>query len=1097
MRVENLVEPLTKRELEILSLLAANRTNQEIASALSLSLNSVKWFARQIYSKLGVDNRRDAVLKASQLGLLVSGSGETQKVAAQKLPSGTVTFLFTDIQDSTSLWEKMPKEMSDAVAQHHAILRQSIESSAGQVYQIIGDAFQAAFRLASEALNAAITAQRQLQALDWGVTGALKVRMGIHTGPAELDPLGNAPYQVSHTLNRAACIMSAAHGGQMLLSQETADLVDRELSDGVSLKDQGEHHLKGLKRLEHLYQVLAPGVALEFPSLASGVDNPNNLPTQLTSFIGREKEIEIVGELLRKSRLVTLTGSGGVGKTRLSIQVAKERLGAFPDGVWFGELASVANSDLVPITIASLLGLRVDGEGSIQDTLVNFLHHKRALIILDNCEHIIQGCINLVDSLLSVCPDLIILATSREALGISGELAYRVPSMAFPDPNKIPELAQFLQFEAVQLFLERANNVLQGFEITPENTKTISHICQRLDGIPLAIELAAARLNILTTDQLAQRLDKVFRLLTGGSRTALPRQQTLRATIDWSFNLLSLQERILLCRLSVFSSGGCTLEAVEIVCSGNEIEVDEILDLLSSLVSKSMIFVDRTEEYEVRYRLLEIVRQYAHEKLFDAAESERLRDRHLDFFQDLAVQAEPHFRGNNQQHWKEKLDLEIDNLRLAMEWSLSGSIEKGLLLAASLFWFWHGTYHRKEGVEWLDKLLSAEESGREDRTSGTDQEKACRIARGKALLAAYWNKRHIGQFDVNLLQESIRIFQSLGDEYSLDLTYASYLSGGISFQDSLELFRKFGEKFYIAEVLFHLASWLLRKGDLVQARAYFEECQALCKEREDLEGQGFVFWELGLLEFLLGNNDQALELFNSSRRYLKTSNKEFYIWVLRFQAWNALVKGDIDEAIQYSEDELVGGQENGISWVVVDALGFLGWEAHVLGDDELAVNRCEDALSLAKKIGLDYFHFAHYVLGRVAIKRKQFTRASTYLQEQFIHSDVFKFTDNLKVEHPPLHLGIHVFGILAAAQAGTSPDYARRAAILFGAQASMINCLLNIIPLNERLEYEESIAVVRATLGEDAFNAGWDKGMKMSLEEAINFSVEPSLPGVV
>lgn len=586
-----LIEPLTKREVEILSLLAVNHTNDEIAASLSLSLNSVKWYASQIYSKLGVNNRRSAVAKASALELLVTSKPSSHEDQSQSLPSGTVTFLFTDIEGSTPLWEKIPEEMAVAVEQHHVILRRAIEENHGHVTQIIGDSFQAAFRLTTDALNAAVTAQHTLQTAQWGAIGQIKVRMGIHTGHAELDKSGNAPYQVSHTLNRTARIMSAGNGGQILLSQESADLIERELPEGISLKDLGEHHLKGMERSEHLYQVFVPGLVQDFPSLATAIQSPHNLPVQLTSFIGREKEIEAVCDLLRNHRLVTLHGSGGVGKTRLSQKVAEAVIDDYPDGVWLVELAPVTDPLLVAQTAATVLGLKPNGSQPIENFLIEYLKRKQALLLLDNCEHLIEACALLVDDLLHACPKLKVLATSREALEVAGEMPYRVPSLSLPKSGPQLNLSEIEQTEAVCLFIERVASSQASFHLTDRNARSVAQVCQRLDGIPLAIELAVARLNVLSIEQLATQLDNAFRLLTGGARTALPRQQTLRATIDWSYKLLSEDEKRLLRRLSVFT-GSFDLAGVERVCCLEDRENIEALDWLASLVKKSILVVN-------------------------------------------------------------------------------------------------------------------------------------------------------------------------------------------------------------------------------------------------------------------------------------------------------------------------------------------------------------------------------------------------------------------------------------------------------------------------------------------------------------------------
>jgi len=502
------------------------------------------------------------------------------------LPTGTVAFLFTDIEGSTPLWEREPEKMHLALERHHAILQVAIESSGGQVFKIIGDAFQAAFAVPARAVEAAISAQRSLVFEVWPTGIPIRVRMGVHTGHAEAR---DDDYTAAHTLNRVARIMSAAHGGQIILSQEVLDELANRIPEEITLRDMGKHRMKGLTQLEHLYQVIAPDLPAEFPRLSTlDISPPNNLPLQLTSFIGREKELREVMELLSTCRLVTLTGPGGCGKTRLSLEIAERVQDTHPHGVWLVELASLADPSLIPQTLAAVLGLREEGGGytggrPILTVLTDFLRTRTLFLVLDNCEHLIEACARLADGLLRACPKIHILASSRETLGISGEATYQVPSLGVPDLHELLSVDQLLQYASVKLFVERAGTVLPGFTVTGDNAPAVVQVCHRLDGIPLVIELAAAWVKMLTVEQIATRLDDRFRLLTGGSRTALPRQQTLRALIDWSFSLLSEQECILFRRLSVFA-GGWTLDAAEAVCAegyfraGEGIEAFEVLD---------------------------------------------------------------------------------------------------------------------------------------------------------------------------------------------------------------------------------------------------------------------------------------------------------------------------------------------------------------------------------------------------------------------------------------------------------------------------------------------------------------------------------------
>src|SRR5512137_1312887 len=422
------------------------------------------------------------------------------------LPTGTVTFLFTDIEGSTTLAQQFPAELPALLARHHAILHQAIQAHNGHVFQITGDAFCAAFHTASAALQATLDAQRALQHESWD-PAPIKVRMGIHTGAAQAGAIEERAggYVGYLTLTRVQRVMSAANGGQALLSNPTAELVRGDLPADVTLRDMGEHRLKGLENPEHLWQLVAPDVRQDFPPLQSLNAIPNNLPVQLTSFIGREKDIAEVKRLLSAARLVTLTGSGGAGKTRLSLQVAAEVIDEFTHGVWFVELAALTDPALIPQTVASALGLREEKGQPLMTMLADYLRAKTALIILDNCEHLIEGCAQFADTLLHAAPQVKILASSREGLSIGGEATYRVPSLAAPDPQHLPSLEALTQYDAVRLFIARARAVLPSFEVNNTNAPAVAQLCYHLDGIPLALELAAARVRGLKVEQIAQR----------------------------------------------------------------------------------------------------------------------------------------------------------------------------------------------------------------------------------------------------------------------------------------------------------------------------------------------------------------------------------------------------------------------------------------------------------------------------------------------------------------------------------------------------------------------------------------------------------------
>lgn len=479
-----------------------------------------------------------------------------------KYPSGTVTFLFSDIEGSTRLWEQHPTAMKRALERHDELMRASFETQHGYIFKTMGDAFCVAFQTASDAIMAALQAQQALIKESWGET-RVRVRMGLHTGEAN-ERSGD---YFGPTLNRTARMMAIGHGGQVLLSGSTKALVQDALPRGASLQELGLHRLKDLSRPEDLFQLCHPDLERDFAPLKSLGNMPNNLPRQMTSFIGREQELEEVKQLIREAPLVTLVGIGGTGKSRLAMHVAADLIEEYADGVWLVELAPITDPKMVALTLADTMQVKDETGRGVVEALQAALKRRRMLLVLDNCEHLLEAASRLAAELLSVCPNLQILASSRQALEIEGENIYALAPLSLPAfGNK--NLAELRRSESVQLFVERAKSVKHGFELSAENGSAVAAICRKLDGIPLALELAAARMQVMTTQKLAEMLDDRFRLLTGGKRTALPRHQTLRAMIDWSYDLLTPPEQKLLQRLSIFS-GGFSLVSVEAVCAGD------------------------------------------------------------------------------------------------------------------------------------------------------------------------------------------------------------------------------------------------------------------------------------------------------------------------------------------------------------------------------------------------------------------------------------------------------------------------------------------------------------------------------------------------
>ena len=577
-------------------------------------------------------------------------------------PSGTVTFLFTDVEGSTRLWETAPEAMRSALERHDNILRSAIHDHGGSVFATGGDGFAAAFPRANDAVAAALAAQAALTKEPWPETAPLAVRMGLHTGVAEQ----RGEDYFGPVLNRAARLMGAGNGGQVLLSAATQGLVRDGLPQGCGLAELGEYRLRDLGGPERIFQLVHPDLQREFGRLRTLDAYPGNLPLQMSSLVGRDDDIGRVAEALRATPVVTLTGVGGVGKTRLALQVAAEVLPRFRDGAWLCELQMVRDPAAVVDAVAAVFRVTARPGLDLQDSLTAYLRDQELLIVLDNCEHLLRPVAGLVAKIEASCSGVRVLATSREGLNLRGEQILVVPSLGVPEESV--DLAGLIECDAVILFSDRARAVKADFRVDAGNASALSEVCRRLDGVPLAIELAAARVAAMNPAELARRLDRRFRLLTGGERVAIERHQTLRATIDWSYDLLSEPQRRLLSRLAVFA-GGCTLEAAEAVCSGDPIEAEEILELLADLVARSLV-VAEDEGLGTRYRLLETIRQYGEERLAEVAEIEKLRVRHARYYAEFGGVVTSYLFGVEQPEWGARFASERDNLLLAMAFAL-------------------------------------------------------------------------------------------------------------------------------------------------------------------------------------------------------------------------------------------------------------------------------------------------------------------------------------------------------------------------------------------------------------------------------------------
>jgi predicted ATPase/class 3 adenylate cyclase len=868
---------------------------------------------------------------------------------------GTITFLFTDIEGSTRHWEARPAEMRTALARHDAILRGAIEARGGHVFKTIGDAFCAAFSTAPEALAAALTIQQELarEPIQVGER-PIRVRMALNTGAVESR---DGDY-FGPPLNRIARLMAVGYGGQVLLSDVVGELVRDELPAGASLRFLGEHRLRDLTRPEQVYQLVHPDLPDDFPALRS-LDNPvcpNNLPLQLTRFIGREAEVAEAKRLLRSTRLLTLTGSGGCGKSRLALQVAADQMDDYPDGAWLVELAPLNDPARVLPEVAATLGVQEEPARPLLDSLTAFLKSRRLLLVLDNCEHLLEGAARTAAPLLRSCAHLTILTTSRAPLGITGEVSYRVPSLSLPDVNDIPPVERLTQYEAVQLFVDRARFSQPTFALSSGNAPAVARICHHLDGIPLALELAAARVRSLPVDEIHDRLDNRFRLLSGGNRTALPRQQTLRALIDWSYDLLSEAERTLLDRLSVFV-GGWTLEAAESVCVGGTVEEWEVLDLLTGLVDKSLVLYSADPETgAARYRLLETVRQYALARLSERDETAEMRQRHLGYFAHLAAESEERQVGPDEAGVLDRLEREHDNLRAALDFAgEAGDAETHLRLAGSLGRFWFARGYWSEGRERLIAALNRAPD-------------MLLPARGLALYGAGLLSLLLNDWNAapRYLEESLTAARQFGDTR---LTVRALITLGDALhgrddarvqrltEEAIAVARSGGDRVGLGQGLMKRGLLALHSGDIAAARLAYREALDYLRAVGSKRLIGTALTRLGRIEAQAGDHDAATALLQEGL----DCATEMGIVVLRNEALMALAdlalsSGDFAAARERQEEMYRDARRRGLSREIYMSLGRLAGIAYRRGDFTAAEQHLRDAMGAARDAGNGVAH---------------------------------------------------------------------------------------------------------------------------------------------
>src|SRR6516165_298959 len=794
-----------------------------------------------------------------------SASTSTRKRWA--VTTQTFTFLFTDIEGSTAMAERLGNAWAGVLADHHRLIRGALAAHGGEEVVSQGDGLFAVFASPRACVDAAIEAQRALLSHGWPAEEMVRVRMGIHYGEAAQTAAGLAGLEV----HRAARIAAVAYGGQVVVSAAAAELLRDSLPAGLGLKDLGLHRLKDIGQPGQIFQLQAEELPARFPPLRSlgNPKLPTNLPAQVSSFIGREVELAAVRALVGAGRLVTLTGAGGAGKTRLGLQVAAGLADAAGEGVWFADLAPLGDPDLVAVTVADVLDIRLEPGRPVADTLVEAVGQRRLLVVLDNCEHLLGACAKLADALLRSCPNLALLATSREPLGIDGERVYRVPSLRTPADGDDPGAIR--ASEAVRLLTDRAAK--QGVPLARDgpSAQVAGRICRRLDGIPLAIELAAARLRVMSAPELDARLDERFALLTGGSRAGLPRQQTLRAMVDWSWELLNPAERAVLAALSVFA-GGFGLTAAEAVAAGPDVPATEVTGLLGALVDKSLVQFDRVGTSPGRYRLLETVRQYAAEQLdaLGPTVADAARIAHRDYYLALCEAAAPQLIGPDQAEWLDRLDAELDNLRAAVAVSLTqADLVPGLRLAASLRVYWKVRGHAAEGAGVLRALLDVPAA-----------QKAT-LPRARALAAAANLLETTGSYATagDYCQEALVIARAAGDDYLVaDLLHerASVLlrqgqPGALPLiEQGLDLARRLGEFHLTARLLSARSYATYAEGDPAGAARDTAEGLRLSRQAGDRLQMGSMLGNLGYYELSAGDLDAA-------RRHLAESLDTFRV----------------------------------------------------------------------------------------------------------------------------------------------------------------------------------------------------------------------------
>jgi predicted ATPase/class 3 adenylate cyclase/DNA-binding CsgD family transcriptional regulator len=1033
------------------------------------------------------------------------------EVSSRALPAGTVTLILADVVGSVRLWELDPSNMRSAIGRMEELATASTSRFKGNqpTEQGEGDSFVAAFSRASDAIACALDIQLSFAKESWPGDLDFQVRMALHTGEAEIDKDGKYS---GPSVNRCARLRDLAHGSQTLVSQTTYEVGADALPDQVRLRDLGRHRLRDLARLERVYQLIHPDLPDAFPPLRSLDAIPNNLPLQLTSFIGRGSEVSELMDLLAQNRIVTLTGAGGCGKTRLALHVVAEVIDDYPDGVWWVDLAPISDPEVVAAKVAANLSVRESESEPVTKALIDQLREKHLVLILDNCEHLLSASADLASALLVACPSVRVIATSREPLGVSGEVSYRVPSLSFPK-SEDESNGDYSAYESIHLFIERARLVRPKFDINRENAEAIRRICRRLDGIPLAIELAAARTRLLNPTQISEALSGQFDILTGGARNVLPRQRTLEASIAWSYELLDEAERRLLARLSVFS-GTFSMQAVEEVCSDETIDRYRVLDLLSGLTDKSLVQVEDNKS-ESRYRLLEAVRAFALQKLTDFHEASDIRTRHLIHYVALSERAGQELRGRKFADWAAKLTEEIDNLRAAMEWALSSKQEEEhLRITAALLPFWIVRSLYSEVRRTMQAALSAE-------VEPAVRVKALSTAAMISVFADQYKSAH------QLGQECVRLAREVGDEHSvgwglLYLGWAEFWLGRGGLENVVEAGRtaaKIPDAVISAHAYFYRGIIEGYMNGLATARPLLEGAITAARASGDEFALSNATFFSGSIHWMGGRFPEARLLLEESVDVSRRiDNRTFLSFALGELGWSVAQQGDYSraEALTHEALEIARDLSGTVESNARLNLAFLQWaQGNLDAFDEEQIVATRNHM---KHVGLAWFiEGTNWALGAFSLARGKHVQARERLQEAresargkhsfpWVLGHVldslgrlsraegdFSSAESLFFEAIDV---LYRYGDLAGtcdvleSIAGTATELQslEEAVRLFGAAARLREEIGFVRFPVYRSGYEADVATARASLGEGDFDRRWAEGLALSLEEAVAYA---------